>query len=447
MKRGLVITAIILAAAGALFGALQTGRYLGQNSAVLASPAEQSTGGEGEAVTANVDPLGRIVVDARVVPAREAALSLPVSGIVNTILVAEGERVEAGQVLLRLNAARQMVAVSQAEAEVIRAQARLQEQLAGARPEEVASAQAALDAAQAQLNRVEQASLPGEIRAAEAALAASNANLQKVLEGADEQALIAARADMANADAARRQAQRAYNEVKWRNDIGALPESAQLEQATNNFEAARARLAELEAGASAADIANANALVRQSQVQLQTLRDSMPSDVAVAEANMRQAAAQLDLLNAGTRPETIAVAEADLAVATAALQQALVAKAETELRAPFAGTIATVDINIGEQATAGLPIMRVADLSTWQVETEDLTELDVTSIAQDAVVSITFDAIENLAVPGDIRLINPLGTDNRGDIVYTAIIEPQTQDERLLWNMTAVVEFDAHMGR
>ena len=42
--------------------------------------------------------------------------------------------------------------------------------------------------------------------------------------------------------AALRQAQSAYDNLSWRNDIGVLPESRQLQEATNNYEAAQARL-------------------------------------------------------------------------------------------------------------------------------------------------------------------------------------------------------------
>ncbi len=40
-----------------------------------------------------------------------------------------------------------------------------------------------------------------------------------------------------------------------------------------------------------------------------------------------------------------------------------------------------------------------------------------------------------------INLIGMMHADNRGDIVYTAIIKPQAQDACLLWNMIAIVEF------
>lgn len=435
MRRWLIfviIFAVVLAGGG--YFALQRGllpRPSAENS------VEQIDSNAPAAQVTNIVP--SVVADARLVPVQRATLNLSVSGIVAEVLVAEGEEVAAGQVLLRLNANQQQVAVARAQADLQRAQARLMELTAPARTEEVVQVEAALSAAQARYDRLAQAALPGDIAAAEAALSASQASLAKVLEGASEQQLIAARADLANAEAAVRQAQNAYNLVKWRNDLGATPQSAALQRATNNYEAAKARLADLERGASQPDVANASAQVRQSQARLQTLRNAMPADMAAAQADVSAQQAQLDLLLAGPRAETIAVAEADVAAATAALQQALVALGEMELRASFTGTVAALTVEVGEQASPGAALVQLADLSRWEIETEDLTELDVVGITPGSQVTLNFDAIPDLEMSGTVKRVRPIGEDNRGDIVYTVIIDPAQQDPRFLWNMTTVV--------
>jgi len=438
MRRWLLIILILVVLVGG-------GGYYAMQQGLIPGPAAETTpeaapAAEGAASEAQVDaPAPSVVADARLVPVQRADLSLAVGGIVAEVLVQEGETVTAGQLLVRLNANQQQVAVSRAQADFQRAQARLLELTAPPRAEQVAQAEAALAAAQARYDRLAGASLPGGIAAAEAGLNASQASLSKVLEGAGDQQLIAARADLANAQAVLKQAQSAYNLVKWRNDLGATPQSAALQQATNNFEAAQARLADLEAGASQADIAGASAQVRQAQAQLQTLRNGMPADMAAAEADVAAQQAQLDLLLAGPRPESIAVVEADVASAVAALQQALVALGETELRAPFAGTVAALSIETGEPASPGAALAQLADLSTWEVETEDLTELDIVGITAGAQVDLSFDAIPDLTMTGTVKRVRPIGEDNRGDIVYTVVIEPAQQDERFLWNMTTVV--------
>jgi multidrug resistance efflux pump len=381
-----------------------------------------------------------VVADAVVVPVQHARLSLPTGGIVAEVLVAEGDAVEAGQMLMRLDSARQAAAVAQAEAQLRRAQNTVAELQAGPRQQEIGTAQAAIEVAQAQLARVQQGVRPEEIGAAEAALDGARASLQKVQEGPREEELVAARADLANAEATLQQAQAAYDRVKSEPNIVARPESLQLEQATNAYEAARARLEAIKKRATAADIAAARAGVDQAQAQLDALKaPARSADVAAAEAEIRRAQAQLDLLEAGARPETIAAAEAEVAAAEAALEQAKIALSETELYAPSAGTVASLEAKVGEQVAPGSPVVWLADLSAWQIETDDLTELNIVRIQEGDPVTITFDAIPDLELPGKVVRIEAIGESKMGDITYTVIIVPDEDDDRLRWNMTASV--------
>jgi HlyD family secretion protein len=438
----MILVLLLLIAAG-VYAAMETGLINRPGQARTPTAANQAAeDGVPNAVAelaTNRALDGSVVADARVVPVQAAALTLTAGGIVAEVLVAEGEQVDAGQLLLRLVDAQARVGVAQAQAGLQRAQAQLAQLTAGARPEAVAAAQAALDAAISRYERLAAASLPGSIADAEARLAEAQADLAQVLEGPSDQRMIRARAEVAAAEADLRQAQSAYNQVRWRADIGALPEAAELQKATIDFEAAQAELADLEAGATQAEIASASAQVRRARAQLETVQASQPSDLGEAEANVRASQAQLDQLLAGSRAEEVAAAEAEVAAATATLQQALVTLADTELRAPFRGTVAELLVTIGEHAAPSSPVLRLADLTTWQIETEDLTELDIVGIDEATPVTLTFDAIADLEMNGRVQYIRPLGQDNRGDIVYTVVIAPAQQDARLRWNMTAVV--------
>jgi HlyD family secretion protein len=425
---GIVVLAVLAVAAYLILGR-------GGFSVAASQPTPQAA--------ADIPPVEAsrdIVADAVVVPVLSTRLSLPSGGIVARVLVTQGDRVEADQVLVQLDAARQAAAVAQAEAQVLRAQNSQAELKAGPRPQEIEAAQAAVEAAQAQLARIEQGARPEEISAADAALAAARASLQKVREGPREQELVAARADVANAEAALRQAQAAYDRVKGSPDIQMRPEALALEQATNAYHAVKGRLAALQTGASAADLAAARAQVQQAQAQLDAVKaPARPAEIAAAQAEIRRAQAQLDLLVAGARPETIAAAEADVAAAQAALQLAQVALSETELRAPFAGTVAALDAKAGEQVAPGSPIVVLADLSAWQIETDDLTELNVVRVSEGDPVTITFDAIPDLALSGRVVRIDAIGENKMGDITYKVVIAADQHDERLRWNMTASV--------
>jgi HlyD family secretion protein len=420
----------------------------GEDAAAAAtSGATVADAGAAEAATTDgaaqtgVATGSRVVADAKVAPVQSADLSMSAGGIVIELNVEEGDTVAAGDLLIKLDNAQQQVGVAQAQANLQRAQANLDQLLAGARTQEIAQAEAGLAAAQAAYDRLATASSPGGIAAARAGVAQAQANLQAVLEGASEAALIAAQADLRNSEAQLRNVTSAYNKVKDQNDIGMRPESLALEQATVAYEAAKARLQDLQNGATESQIAAARAGVSQAAAQLDTLQKSAPADLAGAQAAVDQAQAQLDLLKAGARPEAIAIAEADVAAATAALQNALVSLSDTELRAPFGGTIATVSTAVGEQVGTNAPVIALADTSAWQIETSDLTEFDVVGIQPGVAARLTFDAIPDLELPGVVSRVRPIGEDNRGDTVYKVVITPTQSDPRLMWNMTAVVEF------
>ena len=417
-----------------------TGAAAGSAEAAASSP-EDAASDETGAAAESAALAGRVVADAKVVPIQRSDLSMPVNGIAQAVPVQEGDLVVKGALLLKLDDAQQRVAVAQAEASLARAQANLDKLLAGPRAEDIAGAEAAQAAAQANYEKLLNAAGPGNIRAAEAGVARAQAELNRVLEGASEQAQIAARADVAAAEAQLNQARSAYNKVKDNADIGMLPQSLALQQATIAYEAAQARYDDVLNGATDAQIGSARAGVSQAAAQLQTLRDSLPNDVAAALAQVQQAQAQVDALNAGARVEDIAAARADVAAATAQLQQALVGLSNTELRAPFPGVIATLNAALGEQVAPSQPVVQLADTTAFEIETSDLTELDVVNVRPGAPVLLTFDAIPDLELPGTVSRVRPIGQDNRGDTVYTVVISPKQQDDRLLWNMTAVVEF------
>jgi len=81
----------------------------------------------------------------------------------------------------------------------------------------------------------------------------------------------------------------------------------------------------------------------------------------------------------------------------------------------------------------------VADLAAWQIETTDLTELNVVRVGAGSPVTMTFDALPGLELSGTVSRIRALGENKQGDITYVVTITPDQQDERLRWNMTAAV--------
>ena len=403
----------------------------------------------------------QVRAEANVAPVRSVELGMPVEGIVQEVLIQEGDLVSAGQLLVKLKDNRQRVLVAQAQAEMNRAQAAVAFLAAGPKPEEVAQMQAALAAAEANYTKLSGGLLPGAIDAAAATVAQAQAEYRVAALGADPLELIEAAAELELAQAQIDLASAAYNQVRGNPDIGMLPEALDLQEATAAYNAAQARYDLLQGGATPELVTSAAAAVRVAQAQLDTLRQAQPGEVAEAAALVQQAQAALDFVKSGARAEEIAVAQGDVDIATALLQDALVALAETELRAPFTGTVTALTIDSGEPVASNVPVIQLADLSAWRIETLDLTELDVAGIAPGDVVTVTFDALPALTLTGRVVYIRPVGETSgtapvagllpqrslvsteqiNNDIVYRVVIEPETHETRLLWNMTALVDF------
>ena len=314
MKRVVVVVAVLAVVVWGVYA------FIGGNG----SPPQAREGAQTAAQSLPpVKAPNVVVADAKVVPVQSAGLSVATNGVVAEVLVREGERVKAGDVLLRVENARQEAAVAQARAQLRRAEAQLAQLNSGARPQEIDQAQAAVEAARAQLAKVR---VTGP-----------------------------------------------------------------------------------------------------------------PLDITIAEAEVRRAEAQLELLTLGARPENIAAAEAEVVAAEAALQQAEAAMRETELRAPFDGTVASIAPKVGEYVTPGQAAVWLADDSTWKLETEDLTELGVVRVDVGSPVMVTIDALPDVELTGRVESIKPLGENRLGDITYRVVIVLDEHEPRLRWNMTASV--------
>ncbi len=385
---------------------------------------------------------GTAKASGHVVPAQKAELGFTTAGRVQTTAVDVGDQVEAGALLVALDAVAAETAVVQAESALVQAQARLDELRSGARPQEIAAARAQIEAAQARLTQITTSARPEEIAAARAEMAAAQAAQQRLSSGPREEERIAAQAALANAEAALQQAQAAYDRVAGRNDVGMLPESLRLQQATNNLAAARAGYDALFAKPDAAAIAAARAQVQQAQAALgRLLAPAMPGQISEAQAQVHSAQAQFDLLTAGARAEEVTAAEATVAAATAALKLARSNLANTELRAPFAGTVTALQVGPSELVLPGQTVLTLADLSHLQVETTDLSERDVARLAAGQSVTVFIEAL-NAEIRGRALRIAPQATVVAGDVVYTVSIELDEQPPGLRWGMSADVEID-----
>ena len=126
----------------------------------------------------------------------------------------------------------------------------------------------------------------------------------------------------------------------------------------------------------------------------------------------------------------------------AALETAKAALAHMEIRAPFAGTVTTINAEVGETVAPGDAIVVLAALDKLQVLTTDLTELDVARLRQGQSVIVKVDALPDISLPGHVARIDLQSVDHHGDVTYPVTIELEQAAPELRWGMTAMVEIE-----
>jgi multidrug resistance efflux pump len=343
-----------------------------------------------------------VIAKCKLVPKQFVDLSFNTNGLINEVMVQEGDTVSEGQVLARLGNFEQIQAsIASAELDVLNAQQTLDELYMNA-PVEAAEALKEL------------ADTPVEVVNAER-------QLQGLTEGEVSQADIdIAKANVAFAEKKRDDAWKAYEPYanKPEESLARANLLTKYSEAQKEYDAAVRKLNQLEGTASEAKIAQAEA------------------DLALARVRYENAQRRYEILKNGPEPDKVALANAQLTNAEAQLASAQAALNNMELKSPFSGTIVSADLVKGQYVAPGVPVIKVADFTDWQVETTNLTELNIVYLQEGNRALIVFDALPDLQLPGTLTRIQSLGENLQGDIVYKAVFNLDQIDDRLKWNMT-----------
>ncbi|NMB54274.1 MAG: HlyD family efflux transporter periplasmic adaptor subunit [Leptolinea sp.] len=351
--------------------------------------------------------LPRTLTEARVVPIRNAALSFPVSGIVEEVLTAEGTQVHEGDVIARLKGIdRARAAVTGAEVLQLTAQKNLDDfrdksQVATADAElALAKAQIELKNARDHRNSLDYQQVSG------AALDGLRATYYMALDDFKD-------------------AEDEYETYKDRDEKN-LDRAAYLTKLSN------ARLAKDRA------LYNLNKALEMPDPEKIAKADAR---LSLAEAALADAQSTYDKVKNGPDAAQLGILELAVKNADAQLEAAKASLKDLELTAPFSGTIISNDLKPGQAVSPAVTVM-LGDISSWQVETTDLVELDIVNIQPGDPVSVTFDAIPSLKISGTVNRIKQIGVASQGDTTYTVTIDLDESDPRLLWNMKAFVAFE-----
>lgn len=377
-------------------------------------------------------------------PKQWAALSPAAAGTLHETYVTEGEWVESETLLLSLDNGilqSQATVAAAAMAESIAAQAKLlagatEADLAASRAE-VAAAQAGVTSAEAQLLQIQ-----SNITAAEAQVTIAQAQYNQLASGPTAAEIAASQAEVDVAQAGVTHAQAAYNLVRGDPNIGARPESLQLQQATESYKAAQARYAAATQGATPQQLAVANAQIVAAKSQVEVVRSQGPAAQATilsTQAQLAGAQARMDALVAGATREEREIALARVQSAQAQLASAQAQLGQAQIVAPFPGQVGRILVRPGELASPGSATVMLGDTRDMHVETTDLREGDVTRLTVGLPVEVTFDALPDRIFTGEIAAIAPMSSSDKGSTNFKVEIDVADLDPSLRWGMTAFV--------
>jgi multidrug resistance efflux pump len=322
---------------------------------------------------------GEIVADERLVVVSE------VNGQVMEMLVEVGDRVAAGDPLVRLDGT------------VLEAQQ--------------AQALAGLRAAKAQFD---QALIPAdeeELEAARAAVAAASAAYNRAVSGPTEEDRRLALAQLRQAEAAVAVAQAGYNQVRYLPEVGMMPQGFQLQQATLAYEAAQARYDAIIKGATQDQIAGTYAQLAGAQAQLQRLE-------------------------LGAEAAQIRAAEAQVRSAENALYLAQLQLVKTTIRAPMDGAVASVQTAAGALLAPGAPVVTLLSPTVKVTIDVEETRLSQLQTGQSALIRAT--AYPDQPLTGIVELIAPQLDAAKRTVQVT--IRPDDPDGLLAPGMSTQVE-------
>jgi HlyD family secretion protein len=351
---------------------------------------------------------------------------------------------------------------------------------------DVTKAEVGYATAQDSLTKLLTGSTAADKQAAAAAVTSAQTQLDKdrnslaVLQQPPSAAqLTVLRTAMDNAQAALQTAQAAYNNVRWRPDIASRPESTALQQATINYQSAKAAFDVATAGPKPEDVATLQQQITADQAGVSSaqakvaLVNSGPTaaDVDAAKQAIVGAKASLDGARANlaqaegvasgkTIDVQIAQKQADLAkLQLNILQQQL---EQAQIRAPFDGVITETDAKDGDQIQSYTPVLTISNPSKLEISVE-LQAADLSNVALAQPVTIVLSAFPTAKLDGKvirmpsiangntptlpanlrtvrISLPNPPGVVNLGDLANVAI-DVQRKEGVLVLPTTAIRTF------
>ena len=368
-------------------------------------------------------------------------LAFQTGGTVTDVLVKEGDVVQAGQALARLDDRALQLQVTSARSALESAQARLaQAQQGNAKPEDLAAGEAQVASAQANYDKVAKGPTAADLASAQASVRSAQAAYDAAVKsaGTSSSQLESAAATLQKAEASLHQAQANYDRVAGNPDIARRQESLSLQTATIDYQQAKANydsLSQTTGTDAQSKIASAAAQLAQARANLAKLTPTA-EDLTVAKASLDQAKANFAKLTAKATETDLLIQQAAVTQAEQSLKQAQLNLDNATLTAPFAGVVAQINIVPGSAANSATPALKLINRNPLHVDLK-LSENDVAQVQLDQPVKLTIQSLGGWQTDGKVSYIAPAADSSNGVVTYAVRVSFPDNDPKVKVGMTA----------
>lgn len=320
--------------------------------------------------------------------AETASLTFLTPGTIAELLVQEGDYVEAGTVIARLDPENAQIAYDQAVYNLELARLDLQDQQAP--PDE------------ADLENARLSILSAQSAYTDAANSVSDSTLQS--------------------------AQMRYEQAQATYDL------AVQKRANMNASEQETALQDAAVGAASFNLEIA-------RLQLQELQTPNNANLWSAGARIQIAQLEYDQLLAGPTEAQLTSAQIAVSSAEARVADAQLALQRLELDAPFSGVITSLSVDVDANVTPATVVAQLTDLSQLLLKAP-LHELDLDQVSVGAPATIVLDALPDETFSATVQRIAWIGAESDGIVQYDIWLALDSADARVRLGMTGEANID-----
>ncbi len=182
----------------------------------------------------------------------------------------------------------------------------------------------------------------------------------------------------------------------------------------------------------------------KAQQDLDTLVKNQPIDLVAAEANVKEKKASQANLVKGADPLDVQSSQLSVTQKQNSLTDAITNLENYSVTAPFDGIVTNLTLIKGQPLSSGTTVATL--ITSLRLATISLNEVDIAKIKLGDKATITFDAIPDLTIAGQVMDIDMIGAVSQGVVTYNVKIGFDTQDDRVKVGMSvsASIITDVH---